>query len=340
MSKKSAFKLGEIAPRSGQYQIIRPGGQKGPERTITRGEHFPPPPQRRRKGIEIFMAKIKLEEIIDKVITNEVKIAFWVSWLFFILVTGLTYIFFKYKGDFLRSIFIEAHGMLFDLFVIATFILWLNKKAEKKRKIQRWQEEIDDFRGWDEKEATFRILGNIKRLNRNGITKINLTYCFLKEADLREADLRGADFSGANLEGADLTGIDLKGADLSVANVTGADLRGAYLKGADLSVVNLTGADLKGTYLGGANLRRAYLKEAYFRAANFEGANFEGANLRETKQLTIEQLSKVKTLYKAELDPELEKQIKKKYPHLLKEPKYKIEVKKVKIYKASGSQRP
>lgn len=33
-------------------------------------------------------------------------------------------------------------------------------------------------------------------------------------------------------------------------------------------------------------------------------------------------LSEVKTLYRAKLDPELEKQIKEKYPHLLEEPNW------------------
>jgi hypothetical protein len=39
--------------------------------------------------------------------------------------------------------------------------------------------------------------------------------------------------------------------------------------------------------------------------------------------LNIEQLSKVETLYKAKLDPELKKQVKDKYPHLLKKPNLK-----------------
>jgi hypothetical protein len=39
------------------------------------------------------------------------------------------------------------------------------------------------------------------------------------------------------------------------------------------------------------------------------------------KNLTIQQLSKVKTLYKAKLDPELMEQVKKNCPHLLEKPK-------------------
>jgi hypothetical protein len=46
-----------------------------------------------------------------------------------------------------------------------------------------------------------------------------------------------------------------------------------------------------------------------------------GANLWGIYGLTIEQLSKVKSLYDAKLDPVLMAQVKEKYPHLLEGPK-------------------
>ena len=45
----------------------------------------------------------------------------------------------------------------------------------------------------------------------------------------------------------------------------------------------------------------------------------------EAKSLTIEQLSDVKTLYKAKLHPRLMAQVKEKYPHLLEKPKLEEE---------------
>jgi hypothetical protein len=49
-------------------------------------------------------------------------------------------------------------------------------------------------------------------------------------------------------------------------------------------------------------------------------ANLQSANLEGVYNLTIEQLSGVKTLYKSKLDPVLMKQVNEKYPHLLEEP--------------------
>jgi hypothetical protein len=105
----------------------------------------------------------------------------------------------------------------------------------------------------------------------------------------------------ANLSEADLINADLRYADLGCA-----DLGCAYLEGADLR-----GADLSGAYLRGANLS----------GASLFGANLSGANLTQVKNLSINQLYLVKTLYEAELDLELMEQVKERYPHLLEEPK-------------------
>ena len=54
--------------------------------------------------------------------------------------------------------------------------------------------------------------------------------------------------------------------------------------------------------------------------ANFLEANLHGANLREAKNVTAEQLSHVKTLFEAKLDPELEKELRKTHQHLFEKP--------------------
>jgi hypothetical protein len=42
----NTYKPGEKAPRSGQYEIVGPrGGKVGTERTVVKGEPFPPTPE-------------------------------------------------------------------------------------------------------------------------------------------------------------------------------------------------------------------------------------------------------------------------------------------------------
>lgn len=54
-----------------------------------------------------------------------------------------------------------------------------------------------------------------------------------------------------------------------------------------------------------ANLRNAYLKYATLSGANLTKADLSGANILNTCGLTLGQLSRVRTLYKTKLDPEL-----------------------------------
>ncbi len=305
--------------------------------------------------------KRKIIEIIEKICSKQVLTSFLVFLVIGSAIFFYTFHKYRYAPDFRRDVLVETHGMALDILVIGTFIFALQKigkkKLERERNIQRWQEEIDDFRGWDEKEATYRIVGNIRRLNRYGITDINLSSCYLKHANLADAQLQGANLLLTNLQGAFLQHANFDKAEMKFANLQGSNLIGASFISAKLNPANLEESELCDTNfqkanLAGANLQKAKLfwtedtKESkIYRAnlqetildnakltkANLAGAilanasfietNLQEAELRETIGLTVEQLSKVKTLYNAKLDPDLEKEIKEKYPHLLEKPK-------------------
>ena len=99
-----------------------------------------------------------------------------------------------------------------------------------------------------------------------------------------------------------------------MAYLEGANLQGAHLERANLKEAHLEGANLKETDLALANLQ-GNLEGANLEGANLE-ANLEGAFLGEAYGLSIDQLSKVKTLYKVKLDKELSIPLKEKYPAL------------------------
>lgn len=154
-------------------------------------------------------------------------------------------------------------------------------------------------------------------LKRAKLQLADLLGAVLTNANLQEADLKHAFLSDANLENADFghdTDFDFKrwGATWS----PGATLENAYLHGANLKKANLSGTNLKRAVFKEANLEMANLE-----IADLEGANLEGAYLEGAYNITIEQLSKVKTLYNAKLDTELEKPLREKYPALFEKPK-------------------
>ena len=134
--------------------------------------------------------------------------------------------------------------------------------------------------------VTLTVIGTVIGLEGN-LFPFELENAVLEEMDLREFNLWRANLNGANLENALLCKVNL-----SEANLSDADFRDAVL-----ILTNFTGADLKD--------------------AKFDGANLTSANFKGAKNLTVDQLAKAKTLLYVQFDQELEKQIRKKYPHLL-----------------------
>jgi len=91
------------------------------------------------------------------------------------------------------------------------------------------------------------------------------------------------------------------------------DLGETNLYGANIKRINLERANLVGTKLVKANLFMANLKKANLIEANLEGANLGGA-----LNLSIGQLSKVRSLYNVKLDEESLIQLKEEFPLLFK----------------------
>ena len=212
---------------------------------------------------------------------------------------------------------VEAHGMLFDILVIGVIVLILNKLTEKGIDNRRYLEEIDDFRGWESEEAAYRNAGNLNRLKRNRYRgKLNLKQCYLGCVNLQrdgDQDILGyikPYLNSTNLSGVAIVFADLQNADLRNANLQKAKLFEIDLRDANLFWAKLQMADLQEVNLQGANLQNAYRQDAILL----------NVHLRNAKNLTLDQLSKAKSLYGAELDPELRKQVEAKYSHLLEEP--------------------
>jgi hypothetical protein len=109
--------------------------------------------------------------------------------------------------------------------------------------------------------------------------------------------------------------------ELMLTNLRNAKLINAHLEGAILAWAHLEGANLLGAHLNGANLLGAHLERAYFEGTDLKGASLKDAYLEGARELTVEQLSTVYTLYGAHLDPPLLAQIQQQYPHLLEKPR-------------------
>lgn len=229
--------------------------------------------------------------------------------------------------NFVGQVLSEAHGMIFDIAVIGILIFWLNQNGEVRQRIRTYKDEIDDFRLWESEEAAFRTVGNIKRLNRHKIHEINLVNCYLARTNLNYVNLAGSNINSCNLQQSSLIESNLENARLNQtnfenSNLNQANLKGAYASGANFKDSFLIKTQFEGAFLIKANFNNAYLMEAnmqnsYLMGADFENASLYKADLRGAKGLTIEQLSKAKTLYMARFDDEILEEIKTNLPELV-----------------------
>ena len=201
--------------------------------------------------------------------------------------------------EFLTNVLAEAHGTLLDLLLFGCLLLWFDQKAERRRRIEKYTNAINDLLGWDAEMAMYRIVGNIRRLNREGVPPESLKEAYLKGADLKDADLSETSLHRANLSDADLQNADLSDAYLGTADFSGANLQKADLSGAHFGVFAgmAVAEDEQETILTGANLR--------------------AADLRDIRHATADTFAEVETLFKARLDPDLEAEIEAEYPELL-----------------------
>lgn len=269
-----------------------------------------------------------LKEYVNSILEKPILTSLIVLAILTVVVLSLSLRY--YMSDFYQffgQVMAEAHGMLFDIAVIGILIFWLNKSGEMRQRIRTYKDEIDDFRLWESEEAAFRTVGNIKRLNRHNINEINLVNCHLARTNLNYVNLSGSNLNSANITNAFLIETNLENTRLNQTNLENSNLnqailRAAYASGANFKDAYLIKAQLEGAFLIKTNFKNAFLMEAnlrncYLTGADFENASLYKADLRGAKGLTVDQLTKAKTLYLAQFDDEILTQIKTNLPELV-----------------------
>lgn len=262
--------------------------------------------------------------IIERPILTAVSVLILTTIL--VMLLSLKYYIRDLEG-FWGNILVEAHGMLFDIAIIGILLYWLNENGEIRQRIRTYQNEIDDFRLWRSEEAAFRTVGNIRRLNRHKIFEINLANCYLPKTNLSYVNLKGSNLNSANVTNCSLIEVDFENCRLNQtnfenSNLNGANLKGAYASGATFQDAYLIKAKMENSFMIKSNFKNAFLMESvmvnsYLMGTDFENASLYKADLRGAKGLTAEQLSKAKTLYMAELDPEIREELMKLAPQLI-----------------------
>lgn len=270
----------------------------------------------------------RFQRLYDKIIQHPIRSAVAVLILVSFIVISLSLrLYLGQPGLMYINVLTEAHGMIFDILIIGILLYWLREQGDIKQRIRQYKDEIDDFRMWESDEAAFRNAGNIKRLNRYHVTKIELVGAFLAKTNLAKVNLQEANMNTANFTNSILIESNLQEArmnqtDFENANLNQADLRGTYASGANFKDAFLIKANFEGAFLIKTNFTNAYLMEAdlsntALAEANFQDANLYKADFRGAEGLSLDQLSKAKSLYLSKFDPEIHALLEEAVPDLI-----------------------
>lgn len=231
-------------------------------------------PQKEKKDTKFFKLITNTWRKLEENNVYLSKLLLLLAVIVFILLTFLSNDSFQ---SFLNGISVEMFGIVFDVAVLVLLSNWISGKGEKKKRIQRYNQELNDYRGWTENEAAYRIAGIIGRLKSEGEEDIN--YCNLHLGKCSKETIKEAiktNIKIASLENANLKEVNFEGLIFKNINMKGVDLYGANLQGADLENVNLQSANLHGI-----NLQNAIIRDNInLTNALMWGADFKGMKLR------------------------------------------------------------
>lgn len=206
---------------------------------------------------------------------------------------------------------------VFTIFLLFSIIQYrILKRREKRDTIKRLLEELEDYKGWTETEAAYRVSGIVRRLNKNDVTEINLADLHggkLKK-NVIQASLKN-ETKFASLENAQLEEIDLSQTKIFTKNLNNCNLDLSNLENTDFYKLSLRRVSFFKSNLKGANLADTDLTESSFGFANLEGANLYNSNLKNCQlfscNLRYANLNKANLVGAKILNPSMEKFYKK-----------------------------
>ncbi len=164
-----------------------------------------------------------------------------------------------------NDILIEFHGLLFDILFFGILFTIFSMITNRINDIKRYKEQIDDLKGWNSQEATFKIIANLKRLLKLKAQSIDLSNCYLVDGKLNDLNLENVKMQNSTLNQVDLKNSILKNASFKNSNINGGILTYTDLQKADFSY-----ALLFNSFFQGANLRDCRFENATMNNSSFE----------------------------------------------------------------------
>jgi uncharacterized protein YjbI with pentapeptide repeats len=185
-----------------------------------------------------------------------------------------------YSREFFENVLVEAHGAIMDLFIVGVAIFWFEKRRANADAISSHKNTLSDLKFYRGTDASYRILGQIKRLLELGVTSFQLPEAALDNIQISDISLIDSNLRAANFSNTTLIRITLDNCELDAAVLSGSRFQHVTLKNVKLRRANFQGAKLNGCDFTSCELQRANFTNADLRSAIFKGVDCQGVNFR------------------------------------------------------------
>lgn len=202
--------------------------------------------------------KKRLSNLKVKILDSKIYLFITITILAALIGVGLDLL----DDDFtFHDILVEYHGLVYDLIVFGILLTIYEAIRDKKDKITRYKEEIDDFRFWHSDESMHRIKGSVNRLEKLGVNSIDLSMCeFSNPRWLNQYKKMRWDFSGAVLKECLFLMVDISTSRFRITDLT----NGAFVK------TNISGCNFAESILIGTSFEECDLTDIDFKGAKVD----------------------------------------------------------------------
>lgn len=168
------------------------------------------------------------------------------------------------------DILVEFHGLFFDIILFGILFIVFAQIGERRKEIKRYQENIDDLKGWNEPEATFKIIGNLKRLLALKANNINLAFTFLKRGLFSGLTIEKIKFDNCILDEAIFQYSKCNNSTFLNSSMSLSDLRYCDLTFCDFTKVSSEQGTFQGSKLCNSKFEHSSIIECDFSCIDFD----------------------------------------------------------------------
>ena len=220
-----------------------------------------------------------------------------------------------YKKSFWESLVIGLHGVLIDLVLVAILIFWLDHRRHNRSLNQKFIEELEDYAHLDYEKINLRKLGNLKRLNSNGVHSINVQNLILNKMHLKNLKFLDCKLIGLKVVNGKIGKSEFTNVSMRSCNFENSILKSISFSECMLFKSKFMKTDLRGTNFYSCNLENSdftdtNLQSVIFSLCDLKGVKFENANLKrvnllKAKNVDVNELAKATNLDYIQIDSKI-----------------------------------